>query len=342
MQVIFTESQLKQIQLSLNESEQINEANWLNYVADVVGIFDPTGIVDVGNGLSYLYQGDTFFGMLSIISAIPYIGDLAAKPLMMAGRGSKVIRMTNDALKVAKTNPMKAQRMIEQIGKQNTLVGKLMDQVRVWAPKLRKMIDSIPLGKMGQPLKDTLKDAVMLFEKVGAGSRKAQKIARNFSKKTMTNDEAVSTLKKMRDAAEQDSQLFRLFGGSRSKGIEGFKKYSASGMPRLIGNKATRSLLRRTKFWAGFLDYLGLGNFVGPEELHSKMGSEEFNKQYKEYSQTEEAKRNWETEFGDAQETETSTRASSSPSSSSPKSAEDVTKNIINDLIFGPLTGKVV
>jgi hypothetical protein len=30
----------------------ITEANWLNYVGDVVGIFDPTGLVDIANGLS--------------------------------------------------------------------------------------------------------------------------------------------------------------------------------------------------------------------------------------------------------------------------------------------------
>lgn len=340
MQVIFTESQLKQIQQILNESEQINEAHWLNYVADVAGIFDPTGVIDIGNGLSYLYQGDTFFGMLSIISAIPYVGDLVGKPLMLAGRGSKVIRLTNDALKVAKTNPAKATRMMEQIAKQNTMMGKLMDKVRVWAPKLRKLIDSIPTGKLGQPLKNTINDAIMLFEKVGAGSRKASKIAKNFSKKTMSADEATSVLKQIRSAAEQDAQLFQLFGGSAARGIKGFEKYKASGVPRLFGNKATRSLMRRTKFWAGFLDYLGLGNFVGPEELSKQMGNEEFNSKMNEYSQTQEARDNWNTEFGGVSSDEPTQQTQSSSTSSD--TSTDPTRDFFTNLIFGPLTGKVL
>jgi len=277
---------------------------------------------------------------LSLISAIPYLGDLAAKPLMLAGRGSKVIRLTNDALKVAKTNPAKATRMMEQIGKQNTMVGKLMDQVRVWAPKLRKMVDSIPTGKMGQPLKNTINDAIMFFEKVGAGSRKASKIAKNFSKKTMSSEEATSVLKQIRSAAEQDAQLFRLFGGSAARGIKGFEKYKASGMPRLFGNKATRSLMRRTKFWAGFLDYLGLGNFVGPDELSKQMGNQEFNSKMNEYSQTQEAKQNWETEFGGVSQEEPTQQTQTQTSSS--ETSSDPTRDFFTNLIFGPLTGKAI
>jgi hypothetical protein len=278
--------------------------------------------------------------MLSLISAIPYLGDLAAKPLMLAGRGSKVIRLTNDALKVAKTNPAKATRMMEQIGKQNTMVGKLMDQVRVWAPKLRKMVDSIPTGKMGQPLKNTINDAIMFFEKVGAGSRKASKIAKNFSKKTMSSEEATSVLKQIRSAAEQDAQLFRLFGGSAARGIKGFEKYKASGMPRLFGNKATRSLMRRTKFWAGFLDYLGLGNFVGPDELSKQMDNQEFNSKMNEYSQTQEAKQNWETEFGGVSQEEPTQQTQTQTSSS--ETSSDPTRDFFTNLIFGPLTGKAI
>jgi len=243
-------------------------------------------------------------------------------------------------LKVAKTNPAKATRMMEQIGKQNTMVGKLMDQVRVWAPKLRKMVDSIPTGKMGQPLKNTINDAIMFFEKVGAGSRKASKIAKNFSKKTMSSEEATSVLKQIRSAAEQDAQLFRLFGGSAARGIKGFEKYKASGMPRLFGNKATRSLMRRTKFWAGFLDYLGLGNFVGPDELSKQMGNQEFNSKMNEYSQTQEAKQNWETEFGGVSQEEPTQQTQTQTSSS--ETSSDPTRDFFTNLIFGPLTGKAI
>ena len=66
----------------LNENTVITEAEWYNAVGSVIGIFDPTGLVDFINGISYLSQGDMFFGLLSMISVVPYIGDAVAKPLM--------------------------------------------------------------------------------------------------------------------------------------------------------------------------------------------------------------------------------------------------------------------
>ena len=61
----------------LNENTVITEAEWYNAVGSVIGIFDPTGLVDFINGISYLSQGDMFFGLLSMISVVPYIGDAA-------------------------------------------------------------------------------------------------------------------------------------------------------------------------------------------------------------------------------------------------------------------------
>ena len=46
--------------------------------------------------------------------------------------------------------------------------------------------------------------------------------------------------------------------------------------------------MRKTKLWAGFLDYIGWGNFVGPDETIAKMGSSEFEKQFQEYMKTKE------------------------------------------------------
>jgi len=45
-----------------------------------------------------------------------------------------------------------------------------------------------------------------------------------------------------------------------------------AGVPRLFGgNPATRTLMRRTKTYLEFLDRLGFGNFVGPDELLGKI-----------------------------------------------------------------------
>jgi len=312
---------------------------WYNTLGDVVGIFDPTGLVDIANGISYLYQGDTFFGMLSMISAIPYVGDLAAKPIMMAGKGSKLIKNTNVALKMAKAGKtVEASKIIADAAKSDSLMGKLMGTVRRWAPKLKQIIDKIPGGKLSSGLRNTLKDWVSLFEKVGSGTQKASAIARRAIKNPLTQKETINTLKQMQAAVKQDSTLFRAFGGSAAKGLKGIKNYKASGVPRLFGNKATRSLMRRTKFWAGFLDWLGVANFVGPDELKQKMGTA-FDEKMNQYAQTGEAQQNWNEDFENVPE-DTTAPETNDNGMESQQGETDWTKNIINSLIFGPITGQ--
>lgn len=310
---------------------------WYNTLGDVVGIFDPTGLVDIANGLSYLYQGDTFFGMLSMISAIPYVGDVVAKPIMMAGKGSKLVKNTNSALRLAKAGKtVEASKIIADAAKSDSLMGKLMGMVRRWAPKLKQIIDKIPGGKLSSGLRNTLKDWVTLFEKVGSGTQKASAIARRAIKKPLTQKETINVLKQMQTAVKQDSSLFRSFGGSAAKGLKGLKNYKAGGVPRLFGNRAVRSLMTRTKFWAGFLDWLGVANFVGPEELKQKMGAA-FDEKMNQYSQTSQAEQNWNEDFANVPD---DTMTSDTMGGETETQGEtDWTKEIINKLVFGPITG---
>jgi hypothetical protein len=323
-----------------NSNGVLSEA-WYNTLGDVVGIFDPTGLVDIANGLSYLYQGDTFFGMLSMISAIPYVGDIAAKPIMMAGKGSKLVKSTNSALRLAKAGKTaEAGKIIADAAKSDSMMGKLMGMVRRWAPKLKQIIDKIPGGKLSSGLRNTLKDWVTLFEKVGSGTQKASAIARRAVKKPLTQKETINVLKQMQTAVKQDSKLFRSFGGDAAKGLKGLKNYKAGGVPRLFGNRATRSLMTRTKFWAGFLDWLGVANFVGPEELKQKMGAA-FDEKMNQYSQTGEAQQNWNEDFANVPDDTMGgeTMTNDTMDGGTQETETDWTKDIINKLVFGPLTG---
>ena len=54
MNIILTESQLSRIALETQNPDLLAEARWWNAIGDVVGIFDPTGAVDLINGLDYL------------------------------------------------------------------------------------------------------------------------------------------------------------------------------------------------------------------------------------------------------------------------------------------------
>jgi hypothetical protein len=72
------------LKVTYPEKSKLLKEAWYNTLGDVVGIFDPTGVVDLVNGISYLTQGETLFGFLSIISAVPYAGDAVAKPVMVS------------------------------------------------------------------------------------------------------------------------------------------------------------------------------------------------------------------------------------------------------------------
>jgi hypothetical protein len=329
---------------------QLNEAEWYNTVLDILGVVDPTPIVDTLNGISYLKQGDKFYAMLSFISAVPLVGDVIGKGFMLAGRGSKVVKSTDAALKLAnKGTPeaiSQATKMIENIGKENGLMAKLLGTVRQWVPKLIDIIDNIPLGKLGQPLKNTVKDWLRLFSKAGAGSAKAVGLAKTF--RGLTKTDAIKVLTDMKSAVKADTRLFREFGGTAAKGLSGMKNYKMSGMPRLFGNKATRSLMRRTKLWTGFLDYIGVGNFVGPDETIRRMGPKEFNEKMEEYAKTAGAKKNWEDDFKDVPEEEglyTEPNFDGDDNSQPSKSStnyEEQGKNFLTNLLFGPITSNVV
>jgi hypothetical protein len=59
--------------------------------------------------------------------------------------------------------------------------------------------------------------------------------------------------------------------------------------------------MRQSKWWLGFLDYIGLGNWVGPDELAEKLGGEEAMRQKMEqYNQTPQAQQNFQDQFGAA------------------------------------------
>ncbi len=152
----------------------------------------------------------------------------------------------------------------------------------------------------------------------------------------------------MKSAVKADTRLFREFGGTAAKGLSGMKNYKMSGMPRLFGNKATRSLMRRTKFWTGFLDYIGLGNFVGPDETIRQMGPKEFNEKMEEYAKTAGAKKNWEDDFKDVPEEEGLYSEpdfdgdDNSQPSKKPTNYEEQGKNFLTNLLFGPITSNVV
>ena len=81
------------LHLNPSQKKKLNESKWYNTFFDVVGIFDPTGIVDIINGISYWKQDDKLFAILSWISAIPLLG-------IMSSVLSKKIKKDNRFIKI--------------------------------------------------------------------------------------------------------------------------------------------------------------------------------------------------------------------------------------------------
>jgi hypothetical protein len=247
----------------------VTESRWYNTVGDIVGIFDPTGVVDIVNGISYWRQGDKLFAILSWVSAVPYLGDLLAKPVvgvMKIGGGAakafKAATIAGDAVKMAKTAKMAGGPIAKLVEKTPTWGGKLVGM-------LKASVGKVPL--LGRGLVKTVEEFVNIFGKAS----KEMKVSTEITGKLMAKGESVlsKTEKELLASELKKQSSFRGFRDYAGEGQSFTNKYISGGMGRLWGNRATRSLMRRTKWYLGLLDYLGLANFVGPDELEEKYGN---------------------------------------------------------------------
>lgn len=291
---------------SPNKSYLLSESRWWNTIGDIVGIFDPTGVVDLVNGMDYIRQGDTLFGVMSLISAVPYIGDLVGKPVVLAmkagGESARLLKGIKTAEGAAKA------------GKEIPIFGRLLIKMGEIGPRLMEIIKKVPGGK---GLVRTIESWVELLTKAGKEYKKGGELLKTGGKLT--------------------SSEFRAF---RNYGINpewswmkrAWKKGGFFGKNRQLSR-----LFSNTKFWLGFLDYMGVANFVGPDETIQKMGQEQFDKKMEQYMNTPEAQQNWTSEMGNIPSGEAPPPPPPSESSSSESKGSDPINSIINTLLGGAL-----
>ena len=323
------------------KTELIKEDKWYNTLGDIAGIFDPSGLVDLINGISYINQGDNLFGFLSIISAVPYAGDVVAKPVMGALKiGAPSARALEGVLKSVKNAQTageieKASAQLAKISATGGITGKFVDTVGKMGGKLRGLISRVP---MPGGLKRTLNQWFDVFEKATKSGTKARLGAQVFAKNMpkLAKETQIKNLENLIKASKQ-SGLFTSY--RTSKGLLSWKNVFG-GMPQLIGrNKSVRALMRQTKFWAGFLDFLGLGNFVGPDEALEKMGKEELESKLTEYQKTPEAQQYFKDSFGEGEQPQQNTPQSQDTPLSSGSTSK---KNPIGDLFKNLLGGEAL
>ena len=310
-------------QLYPEKSKMISESKWYNTVGDILGFIDPTGVVDLLNGISYWRQGDKLFALLSWISVIPYAGDVIAKPIIglfkMGGASAKAFKaaaLAGDAVKMgqiaAKGGPLKG----------------LLTKVTQWAPKilepLKGLVGKVPF--VGPGLIRAVEDYIKLFKNgskaMTTASTRATQLVNQKALKGLTKMEEKELAKALKDAT-----TFRGFKNFTGKG--GF----AAGMGRLWGNRGTRGLMRRTRWYLGLLDYLGIANFVGPDELENKIPNIE--SKIEEYNKTSEAENNIKQDLGSEYTTQTQSSIPPPPSSE-PSKEKELSKDLFS-MVFPEL-----
>ena len=305
----------------------LNEDKWYNTLGDIAGIFDPTGIIDVVNGISYWRQDDKLFAILSWISAIPFLGDAIAKPVVgvvkAGGVGTKALKgaiATNDAVKLAKT--------AKEMGGP---VAKLVESSPMWASKLiaalRGSIGKVPF--LGTRFVGLVEEFLQLFVKGSKGMEGSAKLLGKLEAKGLSQVEKQALINQI--AKESKFRGFRDYKNINPS----FFSRIAGGVPRLWGNRATRSLMRRTKWYLGLLDSIGLGNFVGPEELEKLVPDLE--QKVAEYSKTQKSQDLWNEEFGNVEGGETPVKPVTATAPEKPMSTSDADPigNLMKSLLGG-------
>jgi len=336
--IIITEKQLELIvkEQKSQGTELLQEAEWYNTVGDILGIVDPTPTIDIINGISYFSQGDHLFGLLSLISAIPYAGDAVGKTLMGSLKiGGGATKGLSAAMKLAKAGKTaEASVALAKLAEKPGMVGRFLQGAKSWAPKAASYVEKMPGGLL-KGFKNTILDYLKLLENAGAKSLKFQKNVGNLSKYIGLAAKPAENIKALQSMLKNE----KIMTGLTKKGP--MAKIFLGGAPRLFGNREMRILMRRTKFWLGFLDYINVGNFVGPEELSKKMGQANIQNKMAEYARTPQGIKNAEADFGNAQY---QGDAPSQPSSGSPSmdmpsssSQSDPIQGFMSDIFGGQL-----
>ena len=266
------------------KSHFLKEAKWYNTLGDIAGIFDPTGAIDIVNGISYWRQGDKLFALLSWVSAIPYLGDLIAKPVVGAFKiGSKATRAFKSAVIAGD-----AAKMAGVANKSGGVLKTLLEKVPQWGTTLitmmKRIVNKFPAIRQLIPL---VEEYMALFKNAS-------------SQLKLVGTEVKGTSKVFRGYKDVGNNWFKYMKSDAPL----WHKLNAGSFRLLGGNPATRSLMRRSKWYLGLLDSLGIVNTkTTPEELEKMVPN--FEAKLDDYNKSNEGQKNAQEDMTQEQDTET-------------------------------------
>lgn len=328
---VVTERQLLNlIKKNVQEEKNLHESVWGDIGLELLGIVDPTGIVDIINGVRYFSRGDYIFGTLSFISALPILGDVVAKPVMGALRiGGGAADLLKNAEKLAKAGKTaEAALELEKVAKSPGVVGKFVAKAADWAPDVKSRLDVLP-GGIFKGLRNTINDWLTLLERAGAKSTKLRAEAGKLaSMKTISKADQLKNIQQLQDFLKT-TKVYDVAALSQKGAMS---KIFLGGAPRLFGDRRMRILIRQTKYWLGFLDWVGIVDAVTPEEVVEKLGGEEeVRKKMEEYNKTTQAQEYAQEDFPDISQAEVTPKKTTTPSPKSDTTIVDFVSDLFSN-----------
>lgn len=291
---------------------QLNEGvmDWVQSGLDIAGIFDPTGISDLTNAVLYFGRGEVLFGMLSLVAIIPYVGDAIAKPVMLAAKaGAKEVKLFSTALKTK--NAIKIAETTKTI--KGSSVGN----------KILKFLESFSDGQLGRKIMGLLESGKkipivgkffrLIEEWVGILTKASKEIkvpTKSIKGELKTSAGVWKGTLKGSERVSWGDVLKQMFSGKK---LTTFRELSKAGkLPydsvtniykNIMRVPESRKLMGKTKMFLRFLDHLGLGNYIGPEELEKTIPNAE--QKFAEFVNTPEGQEAMKEEFATLTDTET-------------------------------------
>ena len=329
------------IEINSPKDAKLLQEKWYNTLMDVLGLVDPTPIVDTINAVSYFSQGETLFGVLTLISAIPYAGDIVAKPVIGALKvgnvATKELKVALDLVKVGNatkdaTKTAEGVAKLTSLAKDPGIVGKFLRSAESWSPKVISWIDKVPAGPF-KGMKNTIRDYFVLLGRAGAKSKNVQSMVK-IALAAPTEANLLRNIPKIQTYLKDT----KIFSPSALTKPGFFSQVFFGGIPRLFRSPEGRGikiLMGKTKFWLGFLDYVGIGNFIGPEELEKKMGgADKMADRMEEYQKTSQAREYYNQDFKDTESGQQQSQQSANTSSAT-KSSDDPIQSLLHKMFTG-------
>lgn len=282
--------------------------DYVQWVLDFLGWVDPTPISDTINGFIYWGRGDRLFAYLTWISAFPYLGDIAAKPAVLAlkklkssakigGRSDEILGVSDNVVKQMESaldagDVEEFTKLVDMNGGALKNIVENFDNPTVIGGVVEKLNNVKTVAKripFVGGLVSVIDEWLDIFTKASRQIKTSKEISDYYAKALKMGIKPLNDIeKKLLTQELNELNRFRGFRDYDSMNPSWWNRYYDGAIGKLYGNSDLRSLIQRTKWYLGLLDWLNIGNFIGPKELEQQVP--DIKNKIELYDQTEIAK----------------------------------------------------